>query len=256
MTGVISVDVEGDYGTDRLRGIDEILPELLDGFEARGIRSVLFVVGEVAQKRPEIIRAAAQRGHLVGSHSMTHLLMGRLDSGRALAELRDSRRAIEDITGHSCTAFRAPFFDPPAALGPLLEEAGYTWSSSKAPFSPVAHYRWLRQTKRPHRWANSRIPELPVSRVLGLPMPDGLSYRRLFWPLTALSRRPPAMFYLHPYELLEDWDAFGLSATMRAFMSWRRGTWARRHLWQLLDGWTKAGARFAPPTEESLACVT
>jgi peptidoglycan/xylan/chitin deacetylase (PgdA/CDA1 family) len=255
VTGVISVDVEGDFGTDRLRGLDEILPELLDGFEARKVRSVLFVVGEVARQRPQAIRAAAARGHLIGSHSMTHQLMGQADRAFTLRELKDSRRAIEDITGVACTSFRAPFFDPPADLGPLLEEAGYRWSSSKAPFSPVAHYRWLRETKRAHRLAGSGVLELPVGRVLGLPMPEGLSYRRLFWPLTALSRRPPAMFYLHPYELLENWDGFGLSPTMRAFMSWRRGSWARRHLWQLIDGWIEAGATFAPPTEETLACA-
>jgi hypothetical protein len=187
---------------------------------------------------------------------MTHQALGRTDVPGRRVELRDSRRAIEDVTGMPCTAFRAPFFDTPEDLGELLEEAGYEWSSSKAPFSPLAHYRWWKDTARPHRLARSRVVEFPVTRVLGLPMPDGLSYRRLFWPLTALARQPPAMFYLHPYELLEGVDDFGLPGWMRAFTTFRQGAWARRHLWKCLDLWQERGAHFSPPTAESLACVT
>lgn len=252
---VISVDVERDFGTSRLEGVDRILPELLDGFDARGIRSVLFVVGEVAQARPALLRSAAERGHLVGSHSMTHAALSQLDMAARRSELVDSRRAIEDVTGKPCIAFRAPYFDASEDLGPLLEEAGYHWSSSKAPFSPKAHYRWWKDTRAPHLLAGSSVVELPVDRVLGLPMPDGLSYRRAFWPLTALARTPPSMFYLHPYELLEPTDRSDVPAWMNRLMSLRQGSWARRYLWQRLNAWLQSGAVFAPPSNALLASV-
>ncbi len=256
MRGVISIDVEGDFGTERLRGVDEILPELLDGFESRGVRVVLFAVGNVARERPGLLRAAADRGHAVASHSMTHAQLARIDPARRRAEIVDSRAAIEDVTGQACVGFRAPFFDVPDDLGPLLEDAGYRWSSSKSPFSGIAHYRWFRDTAGPHRLAGSHVVELPVGRVLGAPMPEGLSYHRAFWPLTALSRTPPAMFYLHPYELLDEVESFGLPSWWRVFVTRGQGAWARRHLWHLLDAWTRAGAVYGPPTEEMLACVT
>ena len=254
--GVISVDVEGDFGTDGLRGVDEALPELLDGFETRGIRAVLFVVGTVARARPGAIRRAAERGHVVGSHSMTHPRLGQADAAVVKAELRDSRAALEDVTGQRCDAFRAPFFDPPADLGVCLDESGYRWSSSQAPFSPVSHYRWLHQSRAPHRWPRSQAVEVPVGHVLGLPMPDGLSYRRLFWPLTALSRRPTRMFYVHPYELLDEVESFNIPFLPRGMMLRGQGAWARRHLWALLDAGRRAGTRYAPPDLESLACGT
>ena len=137
MDRVISVDVEGDFGTDRLRGVDEVLPTLLDGFEARGIKAVLFVVGQVARARPAAVRAAAARGHAIGSHTMNHTILGRVDAAKQKAELLDSRRAIEDITGQPCRGFRAPFFDAPAHLGELLEESG---SEEVSPQGPLFRY--------------------------------------------------------------------------------------------------------------------
>lgn len=251
----ITVDVEGDFGTDALRGVDEVLPRLLDGFAAHRVRATLFVVGAVATKRPKILRRAVSEGHVIGSHGVTHTAFGRLNENDRRAELADSRRMIEDASGAPCDAFRAPFFDAPDDLGRLLEAAGYRWSSSKAPFSPIARYRWLGAT-RAHRWPGTSVVEHPVSRILGLPMPDGLSYRRLFHPLGLLQKRPPAVFYLHPYELLPTVDGFGLSRTWRRAMTVRQGAWAERHLWSLVQGWAQAGARFTPPDKEAFACVT
>jgi hypothetical protein len=253
---VISVDVEGDFGTDGLRGVDEILPMLLDELESRQIRAVLFVVGSVARVRPAVIRRAAERGHAVGSHSMTHARLGQADRAQVRAELRDSRLAMEDITGQRCEAFRAPFFDPPEELGALLEDAGYRWSSSKSPFSPFAHYRWLRESRAPHRLSGSQVVELPIGRILGLPMPDGLSYRRLFWPLTGLSRQPTRMFYLHAHELLDEVDSINLPFLSPRMLAWHQGGWARRLLWKLLDAGKSAGVSYRPPSHESLLCVT
>ncbi len=240
----LTVDVEGDYGTPSLRGIDELLPGLVDRFDAADAQAVFFVVGAVARQRPEAIRALHDRGHVVASHSMTHPKLSRIDRDTRLAELRDSRAALEDVIGAPVDGFRAPYFDAPDDLGPLLTEAGYAWSSSKAPFSPVALYAGLGASKGSHRLEGSSIVEHPVPRMLGLPIPEGLSYRRLFWPLGALARCPPRVFYLHPYELLASIDGFALPWWMKPFMRWRRGAWAQNHLDHLMTSWRDRGARF------------
>jgi type IV secretion system protein VirB2 len=54
----VTVDVEGDYNTDSLRGVDEALPRILEGCAARHIPLTLFVTGDVARARPALIRAA------------------------------------------------------------------------------------------------------------------------------------------------------------------------------------------------------
>lgn len=240
----LTVDVEGDYGTASLRGIDEVLPGVVDRFEAAGAVGTFFVVGAVARERPGVVRGLHARGHVVASHSMTHPKLSRVDRGTRLAELRDSRAALEDVIGAAVDGFRAPYFDAPEDLGPLLAESGYAWSSSKAPFSPVAFYAGLGASKGRHELGGSAIIEHPVPRMLGLPIPEGLSYRRLFWPLGALAGRPPRVFYLHPYELLGSIDGFALPWWMRPLMKWRRGAWAERHLEGLIAGWAARGARF------------
>jgi hypothetical protein len=243
----VTVDVEGDFGTESLRGVDEMMPVLLDGFERLGVRAVLFVVGEVARKRPAVMREAAERGHVVGSHTMSHLAMTAATRAQRRAELADSKAAIEDVTGRPCVAFRAPFFDTPADLGPVLEETGYLWSSSKAPFSPIAHYRWFLATREAHKLEGSHVWEFPVPGFLGLPIPEGLSYRRLFWPATEVDRGFPRMFYVHPYELLDGVDGFAYRPWMRPLMTFRRGHWARSHFFRLLADWKSKGAVFVPP---------
>ncbi len=216
------------------------------------MRATLFIVGSVAQARPRAVRDAIARGHTLGAHGMTHRAFSQLDPTARRSDLVDVRALLEDIAGAPCTAFRAPFFDLPDDLGPVLESAGYRWSSSKAPFSPVAGYRHLGATE-PHRLPGSTVVEVPVPRVLGMPIPEGLSYRRLFWPATAAPTDPPRVFYLHPYELLDAPAGGGALGRVRgALMGIRSGRWAEEHLWRWLDGWRARGAVFAPPDPDAL----
>ena len=239
----VTVDVEGDYNTDSLRGVDEALPRILEGFAARHIPLTLFVTGDVARARPALIRAAVAAGHRVASHTLSHPALSRCDAAAARAELRGSKALLEDLTGVACEGFRAPFFDLPRGFGAALAEAGYAWSSSKAPFSPVAGYRHLAATRAPHALDGTAVREFPVPRMLGLPIPEGLSYHRLFWPLSSLATAP-SVFYLHPYEFLDDVAPAGMPGWMRPFLTARQGDAAARILWSRVDRWRAQGARF------------
>jgi hypothetical protein len=257
-TVALTIDVEGDYGTSSLRGTDEALPALLERLADRGAQAVLFAVGEVARRRPALLRRAVALGHAVGSHSMSHARLSSLARSARRAEIGDSRRAIEDASGVGCLAFRAPFFDAPVDLGPLLEEAGYRWSSSTAPFSwavlrPSRLLPRLAAARTPHRLGESGVVEFPVSGLLGCPIPDGLAYRRLLWPLSTIGRRPPSVFYLHPYEFLPRVEAFGHPSWVRPFMTRRRGRAAEHILWSAMNRWCANGAVIRPPDPIAVA---
>jgi len=243
----VTVDVEGDFGTSSLRGVDEALPWLLDRFDELGVRAVLFTTGLVARARPQAVRAALARGHVAGSHTMSHARLSRTPRALWRAELLDSRIAVEDVAGVPCRAFRAPFFDLPDGIGPLLVETGYAWSSSKAPLSLVRGLRHYPATRGPHRLDASAVVEHPVGGWLGLPVPEGLSYRRVLWPLTALPTRPPRVFYLHPYDVLPDIPACAWTGLTRRIMTVRQGEWSRAHLVAWLRQWKAQGAAFEPP---------
>lgn len=245
---MLTVDVETDAGSDSLRGIDEALPVMLDVLDAVSARCVFFVVGDVAKQRPQAIRTLKQRGHIIGSHSMTHPQFSRVNSEAIREELTRSKSTLEEITGAPCLGFRAPFFDAPNDLGTHLAAAGYRWSSSKAPFSLVAKYRHVFSTREAHRLDGTDVLELPVPGVLGLPIPEGLSWRRLFTPLASFAS-PPSVFYWHPYDLLDAPDSAGFGAITKTLMQFRSGRWSRDYLLGLLKKWKADGATLAPPPE-------
>ncbi|MFO0553983.1 MAG: polysaccharide deacetylase family protein [Polyangiaceae bacterium] len=251
----ITVDVEGDFGGSELRGVDEALPRLCDKLDELGARAVFFWVGDVARQRPHLVRELASRGHTLGSHTMSHPALSHLAPERRRRELYDARVLVEDLASAPCVFFRAPFFDAPRGLGRWLEESGYRFSSSKAPFSIVSKYRNVFETK-PHALDDTSVRELPVPGVLGLPIPEGLSYRRLFFPLPMLQQRPPRVFYLHPYDLL-DQDASGAAARRygrlaERLMTVRSGAWSRSYFDRLLTRWRSQGARLEPALDDAI----
>ncbi|MCB9531646.1 MAG: polysaccharide deacetylase family protein [Myxococcales bacterium] len=235
----VTVDVEADFASDSLRATDVWLPWLLDLFDEHAVQATFFVVGAVARRRPALPAALRARGHVVASHGQTHRPLTQLGAKELDLELRDSKAAIEDCAGAACTGFRAPFFAAPPHLYAALATAGYAWSSSMAPLSPISGPRLRRRQQ-----AVTSVVEIPVPRLGRLPVPDGLSYRRLLWPV---SRHvgAPSVFYLHPYELTSDPSDFALPAAWRPLMLVRSGSAARSILSDLLGDWQRDGAAFA-----------
>ena len=51
---------------------DAATPELLDVLARHGVRATFFAIGNFVRQRPEITRAVAAAGHLLGNHTMSH----------------------------------------------------------------------------------------------------------------------------------------------------------------------------------------
>ncbi len=87
----------------------EITPRVLDALEEAHARGTFFLLGERVKRYPETARSISERGHLLGSHSMTHprlFLMRRTD---VEVEVDESRKAIYDATGKVVSLFRPPY---------------------------------------------------------------------------------------------------------------------------------------------------
>ena len=80
---------------------------------------------------------------------------------------------------------------------------------------------------------------------MGLPMPDGLSWRRQLWPLSRWAPAP-RVFYLHLYELLDRIGGFGHPRHWRLLMGRRNGVQARKYLDVLLSRWSGLGFDLSP----------
>jgi peptidoglycan/xylan/chitin deacetylase (PgdA/CDA1 family) len=88
---------------------DPYTGQLLDLLARHQVRATFFLIGSYVRRRPEIVRAIHQGGHLLGNHTMTHPSLLWEPPARVREELAACSAAIEDVTGESVKWFRPPF---------------------------------------------------------------------------------------------------------------------------------------------------
>ena len=81
---------------------------------------------------PELARLEAA-GVAIGSHTRTHADLPSLPLAQALAQLRDSRRALERHLGHPVQWFAYPFGMTSPAVVKLVQRAGYVLAMTEQP---------------------------------------------------------------------------------------------------------------------------
>ncbi len=86
----------------------EHTPRILDVLGQYGLSAAFFMIGEAAERQPDLVRRIVAEGHLLGSHSYAHPAAGTLHGGAWLDEMRRGRTVIEQIIGRSVPAFRPP----------------------------------------------------------------------------------------------------------------------------------------------------
>jgi len=180
-----------------------------------GALGTFFILGWVASRYPGLVRRIAAAGHEIGSHGMSHRMVTELSPAEMLAEVRDSRRLLEDISGTRVEGYRAPSYtinrDTYWALESLLE-AGYTYDSSMFPIRG-RRYGYPEGPTRPVRLpaGHAEIAEFPMTTIgvgpIRIPVLAG-SYLRLLPAWVSLAavqyqrlRRLPLVVNIHPWEV-------------------------------------------------------
>jgi peptidoglycan/xylan/chitin deacetylase (PgdA/CDA1 family) len=83
--------------------------KLLDVLAKHSVRATFFMIGRYVQQRPEIARAVAQAGHVIGNHTFNHPLLIFESEAQTRKELVDCRQALQDAIGEHSKLFRPPF---------------------------------------------------------------------------------------------------------------------------------------------------
>lgn len=196
----------------RLAASIDALLEVLARHDARG---TFFVLGWVAKHRPEVVTTIAAAGHEIASHGFGHERVITLDPPALRADVRESKKVLEDLIGAPVIGYRAPNFSIiPGwewAFDVLVEE-GYRYDSSLFPIRRRG-YGYPGSPRVPHiiRRPAGWIAEFPLATTsfFGYPVPAaGGGYLRQF-PLgvvrrafrEASRRSEPATFYIHPWEI-------------------------------------------------------
>ena len=73
------------------------------------MKAAFFVIGENAERHPDLVRREWREGHEIGNHTFTHPNMGAVGRERATMEMNATQRAIQGILGRSTILFRAPY---------------------------------------------------------------------------------------------------------------------------------------------------
>jgi peptidoglycan/xylan/chitin deacetylase (PgdA/CDA1 family) len=87
---------------------DVVTERLLDVLARHNVRATFFFIGGFVRQRPQIARAVAAAGHLVGNHTMTHPWLAWQSAARIREELAGCNAVLEDALGAPVRYFRAP----------------------------------------------------------------------------------------------------------------------------------------------------
>ncbi len=103
---------------------NEDTQQLIDILARYDVKATFFVVGDWARLYPESVKALADAGHEVMSHSDTHKHMPQLTHDQILDDINASNDAIEAVTGVRPKLFRAPYGEYDNKLIRAVRELG------------------------------------------------------------------------------------------------------------------------------------
>ena len=115
-------------------GPDEnITPRLLELLSKHEIKATFFVVGQKAERYPEIILQIHKNGHAIGNHSYTHPHLIFKSKEIIEGEIKRTDKAVFEITGKRPTLFRPPHGQFGLAVLSVLKSTNHRmvlWSAS------------------------------------------------------------------------------------------------------------------------------
>ena len=174
--------------------------------------ATFFVLGEVAQKHPEIVKMILDGGNEVASHGFHHLRAGILGEKGFADDLIHSKEILESISAKKINGFRAANFSISPQKTPwafdTLKKLDFEYDSSI--FPAIAYYGGSPKANRYiHNLAGIEEYPLSASSILGLRVAfsGGFYFRVMpkffiwhgikhYW-----KNNFPPVLYLHPKDI-------------------------------------------------------
>lgn len=101
-------------------------PQLLALLKKYDVKATFFVVGEQAEKYPDLIKAEVAAGHNVGNHTYHHVNLKKIPLEYVATEMKACGQVLKKITGTSPHLFRPPGGDYDHDVAKISEALGYT----------------------------------------------------------------------------------------------------------------------------------
>ena len=190
--------------------------KILDLLRITKNKATFFVLGQIAESHPELVRKIADQGHEIASHGYDHQLVYEKGPEAFHDDIQRSKKLLERICGRSIIGYRAPSWSlcrhrTPWAW-PILKQAGFKYDSSIFPFKTCL-YGDNRISPDIHKihFQNDALYEIPPSIItlnrLRIPFAGGFYFRLFSYPVVRYGIRrlnlqnKRAVLYLHPREI-------------------------------------------------------
>jgi peptidoglycan/xylan/chitin deacetylase (PgdA/CDA1 family) len=86
----------------------EYTSELLNVLRAKNVKATFFVIGEKAERHPDLLRRIVEEGHSLGNHTYRHEPIDRLSAYDVLKEVQRTSDVLRQILGKAPCRFRPP----------------------------------------------------------------------------------------------------------------------------------------------------
>lgn len=192
---------------------------LLDRYQVKG---TFFIVGEVAERHPELVRSIFEKGHEIGCHGFSHRPLWMLNPESFREELSRFKSVIERILGKiKINGFRAPCFSLDRRTKwalKILIEFNYRYDASIFPIRLTPPYWGNGTPLRPYRISlediqkedpSSPLFEFPTVPLIlwkfRIPIAGGFNLRVfplsfVYWGLKRINQEQAFILHFHPWE--------------------------------------------------------
>ena len=196
-------------------GIDKIL----DWLRKKETFATFFMVGELLEKKPELLDKIIENGHEIAFHTMQH---NRLDDENFKEKFENELDVFNGLTSGRSKGFRAPTFSLNKNTSWVIDhliEKKYLYDSSMVPAktkmygfneTEISPYR-ISSDDLTNKSKDSSLLEFPllVTKIFGKKIPAGGGFFLRFLPLKIIENgidsyqklQIPATFYIHSWEL-------------------------------------------------------
>ena len=174
-----TLDLEADYAgctkeyqiLNNPSAIEEILSQLF----SHGIKLTVFVVGEIIERFPHIIKLFEKYKCEFEAHSYSHTVL----NPDLEYEIKKAKQAYRNYFRKDPIGYRAPQGRITAQMYRLLEQNGFLYDSSIFPSYYPNPARYLFCEKNIHKVPNSTITEIPLTSITPLRITLSVSYLKL-----------------------------------------------------------------------------